>query len=1004
MKRVSIIILALLCLFVFRKEIHAEGIEITTENPTVDCPLVTSLDDIDGEVEYKWYKDDELLDYSGSAYVPSASDYEAWIRVELIQDDEVIGSDEIYFSKLPVLYINTDDGEEITSKEEYKTGTMTTQGNSIYNESSQLYNGIIEIKGRGNSTWKLPKKPYKIKLDSKTDLLGMGKNKHWVLLANYFDECLMRNKIAYDFSAELGLVSMSSTWVDVILNGEYVGNYQLCEQIRIGDTRIDIYNWEDSAADIADAVYKKEKANGLSKTDKSNIEDQLCEDFTWVTSGTFTYNGTTYTISNYYTDETFSSSTALNRGYLFELSAEYDELTKFTTSSGLKVMVNSPEYLYTNSSMMSYVKNLWQNYENAYMSSTGYNSNGQYYTDIADLDSMVSYWLTIEIMGNNDAIDRSRYVYLDDDGILKWGPVWDFDYGMASNQGKYDTSATGWKVSTGNPYKYLITHDDFLEAAMKKYWEIRPQIIAITEDGGIFDTQYNYLYESGLANSSKWLFSRGFVDDSSIVKAYLIERTAWLDEQFSSIETLKKSIDESLIVYDYNVRGSLDSVSSTEAGTLKVTGWAYDADSPSTSIDVKIYIGTDCIGTITTNTTRSDVNSAYGITGKHGFSASISTTYSGNQHIVLRAVDHETGTECYLCSEEVYIQKGDTTSYTTNSDPYGVLDSLTSPSAGTIKVSGWAFDKDASSESIQVKVYIGSTCLGTLTTDSSRPDVNKAYGITGVHGYVGSFETSLTGTQTVTIKAVDLGTNKEVTIASKSVTITTSSTSSYTTTKDPYGVLDSLTSPSAGTIKVSGWAFDKDASSESIQVKVYIGSTCLGTLTANSSRPDVNTAYGITGNHGYAGSFTTTLTGTQTVTIKAVDLGTNKEVTIASKSVTISSSSAVYTTKYNPTGCIDNCYSNTSKTVRVTGWAFDKDASSESIQIKVYIGSTCIGTLTADETREDVNKAYSITGKHGFSGNLTTTLTGSRTVTIKAVNLGSGVEYTLGTKTITIQA
>ena len=133
-----------------------------------------------------------------------------------------------------------------------------------------------------------------------------------------------------------------------------------------------------------------------------------------------------------------------------------------------------------------------------------------------------------------------------------------------------------------------------------------------------------------------------------------------------------------------------------------------------------------------------------------------------------------------------------------------------------------------------------------------------------------------------------------------------------------------------------------------------------------------------------------------------MDLGTNKEVTIASKSVAISSSSTTYTTKYIPTGCIDNCYSNASKTVRVTGWAFDKDASSESIQIKVYIGSTCIGTLTADETREDVNKAYSITGKHGFSGNLTTTLTGSRTITIKAVDLGTGNEYTLTTKTITV--
>ena len=346
-----------------------------------------------------------------------------------------------------------------------------------------------------------------------------------------------------------------------------------------------------------------------------------------------------------------------------------------------------------------------------------------------------------------------------------------------------------------------------------------------------------------------------------------------------------------------------------------------------------------------------------------------------------------------------------TSTYSTNYNPQGVLDSISSPSSGTIKVSGWAFDKDSSSESIQIKVYIGSTCLGTLTADQTRADVNTAYGITGSHGYSGTLSTSLTGTQTVTIKAVDLGTDNEVTIASKSVTITattSSSTTTYSTNYKPQGVLDSISSPSSGTIKLSGWAFDKDSSSESIQIKVYIGSTCLGTLTANTSRPDVNTAYGITGSHGYSGTLSTSLTGTQTVIIKAVDLGTGTEYQIASKSVTISAASTSYTTNYNPTGCVDNCYLYASKTIRVTGWAFDKDSPSTSIQIKVYIGSTCLGTLTANETRTDVNNAYGITGSHGFSGNFTTTLTGSQTVTIKAVNVGSGVEYTIGTKTITI--
>src|SRR5690606_10501052 len=90
---------------------------------------------------------------------------------------------------LPTIHLFTD-GKSIESKEEYVDGKIKiTKGL----ESEVLFEGITEIKGRGNSTWGMPKKPYRIKMDEKAPLLGMPADKSWVLMANYGDQSLLRN-------------------------------------------------------------------------------------------------------------------------------------------------------------------------------------------------------------------------------------------------------------------------------------------------------------------------------------------------------------------------------------------------------------------------------------------------------------------------------------------------------------------------------------------------------------------------------------------------------------------------------------------------------------------------------------------------------------------------------------------------------------------------------------------------------------------------------------------
>lgn len=99
----------------------------------------------------------------------------------------------------------------------------------------------VQIKGRGNSTWKLDKKPYQIKFNSKTSVLGMKKAKKWVLLANYLDGSLLRNKISYDLAVDAGIEgNISSEFADLWIDGEYQGNYLICQKVDSGPGNLDL--------------------------------------------------------------------------------------------------------------------------------------------------------------------------------------------------------------------------------------------------------------------------------------------------------------------------------------------------------------------------------------------------------------------------------------------------------------------------------------------------------------------------------------------------------------------------------------------------------------------------------------------------------------------------------------------------------------------------------------------------------------------------------------------
>jgi len=137
---------------------------------------------------------------------------------------------------LPVLNLNTDNAVAIASKETYVKGSFT-----LSDVGAADVTGVLEVRGRGNSTWGWPKKPYRLKLTTSTELLGMPKGKNWVLLANYADKTLMRNDIAFMFSRNLGFEwTPRAQYVELKVNGAYQGVYQLVEHVRIDKDRVNI--------------------------------------------------------------------------------------------------------------------------------------------------------------------------------------------------------------------------------------------------------------------------------------------------------------------------------------------------------------------------------------------------------------------------------------------------------------------------------------------------------------------------------------------------------------------------------------------------------------------------------------------------------------------------------------------------------------------------------------------------------------------------------------------
>ena len=141
-------------------------------------------------------------------------------------------------TNLPTVSIHTLNGEIPYDKEHQIVSQLTI----ISGNGSKLLSEPGTTRERGNASRTFPKKPWRIKFDTKQRVLDApAKAKKWTLINNYGDKTLMRNLLAFELSRRLGMdYTPYGTAVDVLLNGEYKGCYQLCDQVTINKNRVNI--------------------------------------------------------------------------------------------------------------------------------------------------------------------------------------------------------------------------------------------------------------------------------------------------------------------------------------------------------------------------------------------------------------------------------------------------------------------------------------------------------------------------------------------------------------------------------------------------------------------------------------------------------------------------------------------------------------------------------------------------------------------------------------------
>lgn len=394
-----------------------------TEANGADTTTFTTPDFTEKGIHY-YYCSARIVIYEGNESNPA-------IELELVKSPVV----SVAFTGLPTVIVNTKDKQDIISKEDWMKKTeLSITG--AENEDWNIELSDVSIKGRGNSTWGQPKKPYAIKLDKKKNLLGMPAHKRWVLIANYLDNSFLRNEMAFYLSEQFELdYTVQGKFVDLILNGEYKGLYWLGEAIKVDENRININDGNKRISDDED-------------------KDYLIE------------------MDVYFDEPVKFHSSIRNMPYMIK-NDDYMIDDDGTLTTGGQARLNRLQEKITN------IENLLYPDYSQTMNVNDCSAPDENYSDIIDIDSWAKFYLVNEIMSNGE-LGHPKSCYFtyenattsEEHDSFKAGPVWDFDWASL-----YVSNSCSLK---GTIYYNALFKSPSFKQRLKEIWSAKHEGIDIS--------------------------------------------------------------------------------------------------------------------------------------------------------------------------------------------------------------------------------------------------------------------------------------------------------------------------------------------------------------------------------------------------------------------------------------------------------------------------------------------------------------------------------------------
>ena len=529
--------------FTIKTPLDAAYVAVTDEGGTATLSFVVEGYD---NISYQWYKSLNGTNENGTAIEgATGSSYttEAFTRPKqgmyyycvATAGEKSVRSNVTLVANtgLPTFYVNTPGGAEITSKVDWTDGTLLALKDA---GDDNFENLSTEFRGRGNSTWEQPKKPYaiKVKKKEKRTILGMPEHRRWVLIANYLDNSFLKNHVAFYLSRRFGMdYTVRGRFVNLVFNGVYSGLYWLGEAIKVDENRVNIYDG------------------------KKNMSAEEDKDF------------------------------------LIEMDSHYDEIVKFHSSiRNMPYMIKNDDYMLNDAeddistdgqarlgrfqTKITDLENLlypdYNTNDDCKENTNDCSAPDEAYKGIIDVESWVKFWLINEIMDNTELTEpKSAYFTYrnkkegQESDVFKAGPVWDFDAGAK-------TLNAPIKLDTTIYYNALFKSPSFI-AKVKEVWNtfISEDNIKEELESGI-ESAKEMLGTAAKLDSMRWGAHRDYVEttDLSFNGSVDFLKESVLNKMDVVNNFITKMVDLSTLTDDYEAKDG-DILTGKLAGDYKIS-------------------------------------------------------------------------------------------------------------------------------------------------------------------------------------------------------------------------------------------------------------------------------------------------------------------------------------------------------------------------------------------------------------------------------------------------